>query len=644
VRIGASTGNLGLHCKQYHSAVLDALARIIHETPKETAKAACEEYIATLGTPSAKTNGALDKWLGRQARADQNADEVADSISNELLCLAWFLDANIPFNQFNNPLFQALIHRLSGKSFASSFKNAELWLPFIYKFVVEEHLATLRQCKAYYNSFDAWSRMGQRFLSQSYHCIIPSSFTYHVLALDFISCNTPHWAEVLAGCLTERQEHWTGGMDPGPIAAGGMADGASDVQKAGKIMYGDADGARAVQKAGKIMYGDGLGEGDADESDGDFDMNRCQNHKLKSAYEALERGDDTFKQHVNSLAALFVSVSNSSNVSQTLQQYQHLNDICDVAMYIYNATRWEGRVKLLECALKLRKSLEFLKPYAGAHAIGKSIPDFLSDSIFQRVSGYHELLAKVDTVSRLFQSKKFPSGHLVPLVYSKLFDQLEDGALDAAHLCAFRTALRSAVKTHLVDPILDSGENSFVKAAIFHPTICAWLKKGGTTQLNFEVNAAAIENDIAAMCGGNNNATYRLTVQTFKEYLVECSNADVEPIYSTSMEDILVEGEIGQVSALSYWRSVVSQIGHAWTHLVNVASMLLALPAGESRDEFVFSTSGRAFTKDRNSLSPMRLEQITVIVMFIRNNGWSQSKMDHWVAKAISESKKQDKQ
>jgi hypothetical protein len=63
--------------------------------------------------------------------------------------------------------------------------------------------------------------------------------------------------------------------------------------------------------------------------------------------------------------------------------------------------------------------------------------------------------------------------------------------------------------------------------------------------------------------------------------------------------------------------------------------MVIALPAGESHDEFVFSTTGRIFSKDRNAMSAARLEQITVIVMFIQNFGWSHSKLDAWVQKAL---------
>src|SRR3990167_9836957 len=56
-----------------------------------------------------------------------------------------------------------------------------------------------------------------------------------------------------------------------------------------------------------------------------------------------------------------------------------------------------------------------------------------------------------------------------------------------------------------------------------------------------------------------------------------------------------------------------------------VLQMMLSLPAGESHDEFVFSDTGCTFTKGCASLSHERLEQVTMITMFIRNFGWNPS-------------------
>lgn len=140
--------------------------------------------------------------------------------------------------------------------------------------------------------------------------------------------------------MQERQECWTAGLEPELIVAGGIADGASDVQSAGRRAFGvGLDGT-------------------------DDDMNRCQNHMMKGAYEVLEKAVPEFKAAIDATVALFVSVSNSANVNEMLRASQHVNETSTAALYVYNDTRWEGRLRLLECALRLRASLPCLKEYA----------------------------------------------------------------------------------------------------------------------------------------------------------------------------------------------------------------------------------------------------------------------------------------
>jgi hypothetical protein len=64
-------------------------------------------------------------------------------------------------------------------------------------------------------------------------------FSYKILMMDMIPYQGQKFAENVAGLLSQRQEHWTKGMDI--VAAGGMADGESKIQKGGKIMYGEDD-------------------------------------------------------------------------------------------------------------------------------------------------------------------------------------------------------------------------------------------------------------------------------------------------------------------------------------------------------------------------------------------------------------------
>jgi hypothetical protein len=136
----------------------------------------------------------------------------------------------------------------------------------------------------------------------------------------------------------------------------------------------------------------------------------------------------------------------------------------------------------------------------------------------------------------------------------------------------------------------------------------------------------SVELDIDALAGEGADDKAEITKLVFRRYLKNCK--DRAPVPFLSFDALKQTGMYGQTDALSYWRGIGQDTGNPFCALIPIASMLLALPAGESQNEFAFSCSGRILTRDRNSLSPMRLEQLTIIVMFIRNFGWSQSEID----------------
>lgn len=322
-----------------------------------------------------------------------------------------------------------------------------------------------------------------------------------------------------------------------------------------------------------------------------------------------------------------------------LQAYQDVNEITSVSLYIYSDTRWEGRVSLLECALKLRKSLPCLKPFAVKQQIGLNIPDFLEEPFFVRLAMYHKHLKAVHEVARMFQTHRFPAGHLVLLAYhetAKAFAPSPDLAAEAPVETAFRGAIHAAVKEFLVSPIT-SRVNAFAKASIFHPDICRLLQHELLSKTIFAGCVQGVKKDIAALSGEGTVAT-DLTCLIFDKYLQACK--DRPAVAFLGIEKLKENGLFGSTDAMSYWRDVGRTVGDPFSSLIPIASMLLALPAGEAHDEFVFSCSGRILSRDRNSMSAVRLEQVTVLVMFIRNFGWSQHKLMEWLKKATAEVQK----
>lgn len=61
-----------------------------------------------------------------------------DATSNEVLCLM-FLDANVSFAQFDNPLFHQLVRSLGGRQFPSSTTMVEKVLPVLYQFAIRAY-------------------------------------------------------------------------------------------------------------------------------------------------------------------------------------------------------------------------------------------------------------------------------------------------------------------------------------------------------------------------------------------------------------------------------------------------------------------------------------------------------------------------
>jgi len=99
-------------------------------------------------------------------------------------------------------------------------------------------------------------------------------------------------------------------------------------------------------------------------------------------------------------------------------------------------------------------------------------------------------------------------------------------------------------------------------------------------------------------------------------------------------------GSINGFNHLDFWKEVATKRLHFHNakchHLLKVASMLLAQPAGESIDESVFSSVGATMRKDRSALSPMKIEQITTIRMFIRNFKWNPNHLHQWFENQIN--------
>ncbi len=97
--------------------------------------------------------------------------------------------------------------------------------------------------------------------------------------------------------------------------------------------------------------------------------------------------------------------------------------------------------------------------------------------------------------------------------------------------------------------------------------------------------------------------------------------------------DIGKNGNYNGFHHLSFWKEVIAGEKNRNTflrNLVPVAALLLAQPAAEAVGESAFSAAGQTLTKFRTSMSPLTLEQVTFVKMFIRRKDFSPVTFDVW--------------
>jgi hypothetical protein len=532
----------------------------------------------------------------------------------------WFLDALVAFSQFDNPLFVSFVESMrgEGRRLASSTTVVQSILPLIYTYCTEFMVKVLRRTVAYHTSFDGWSCMGQKFISQTYHVITSDTFESYAMLLDLMPYRSQQFAETMGGALIHRQEHWTEGIIPELIAAGGIADAEYKGQAAGKHIYGEEN------------------------------QLRCQNHSLLWVFNMAQARSPTFANDTSLLDALCAYVASHGNVSKELRWFQHAGELGVLSVKTSCDTRWEGTKLQVERAVALAESLQSLRGSGFLSDLPGSakVADFLEPSFFERLKAYNVVLSNLNHVSKLYQTQTFPVGCLVPLGIGYLEAALASSDMDPHYLATYKKELWLAVTERMVKPVLGC-KNTFLMAALLHPGVAAYLLHSGKVQ-----------DDVLSACWNGIGEEALLLVQdvgereeerafiqgalaTYKKLLpLPAAESELPAI---EISQLVLDGTYLGVNHMSFWQSVSKKEHERHLHLAHllpVASMLLAIPASEAIDEFAFSSSGRTLTADRNTLAPQTTEIITVVRMFIKTFGWSHRQLDGFVVKALEEYKK----
>jgi hypothetical protein len=175
----------------------------------------------------------------------------------------------------------------------------------------------------------------------------------------------------------------------------------------------------------------------------------------------------------------------------------------------------------------------------------------------------------------------------------------------------------------------------FFESALFHPGVGKFLPTFVSASI-LEECWEAVDLDIGAITKERDFPD--IALQKYKAWLSEGVPDSMPSVVTAQLK---VSGSFAGVDPLMFWKEIAGDRTNAnkfgGSFLLPVASMVLALPAGESVEEFTFSSTQRTLTALRNSLSPTHLEQITVVRMFIRNFGWSPQDLAVWLGRAREE-------
>jgi hypothetical protein len=191
--------------------------------------------------------------------------------------------------------------------------------------------------------------------------------------------------------------------------------------------------------------------------------------------------------------------------------------------------------------------------------------------------------------------------------------------------------LHNAIREYMFKPICEK-VNTFLKSSLLHPGIAPIIY----SYLDSELIKSCFEtiiNDALTLCNDKEDddiSFIKLSLEYYQSHFInQCFTLPDQLPWKTLFDN----GKINEYSHMDFWKGIAqdNKFSGKWEHLIQVAAMLLAHPAGESIDESAFSGVGSTMRKDRSRLSPHRIEQISIIRSYIRNFKWNPQKLQEWM-------------
>jgi hypothetical protein len=540
-------------------------------------RAVVETLCAAATTPT----GAMDGFVMHKRRVV----EQAPKIMKEVALLRWLIESKVSFNTLDQDSFRDVLQEW-GVMLESKNTMLNLLTP-LFEHIVEVTERALEVCAGIACTFDLWtSSAGRKYLAITYHGIDESWRLFHCV-LDVVHFRGSTQSEVIAavvrGCI---EKH----LSKDKLVTVVVSDGGGDAKHAREDLL-------------------------------EFDGHDCFNHDLNLCLGDAVKLATGAAMDFATMEHLIREIESDKNLRLFFENMQMIAGFEVAQKFVHrNDTRWTGLADSVAKFLKMR-GMFFVDDDGGAaeatkHSILEDWPAELSQDVFQwayweRLKVYNEMLVPLSVATRCAQSLSVPTGSRVPKLISdmkKSWTQLvaKHGGSEKEFGEALLRCLANRCDKYVSFP------GNTLKAACLDPSQSRFLEEYGVSK---EVIAKSWEGIVKegfdeflaiqkAMSGDEDefdDAIVRAQVNALKTFL---SKAKVP----ADSED-----------PLQFYRDNVSNCRTYAPIACRVATNLLAIPAGESHSERVFSWAGGFVTKLRNRLGDETLQELVVMHDFFRS-------------------------
>ncbi len=539
--------------------------------------------VRTLRGSVATPKGAMKQYLSRKPRAVQQTSKIM----KEVALLRWMVVKKMSFNSLDSDSFRDVLEEW-GVTLESRSTMLNLLTP-LYEHALAQTENILSACAGIACTFDLWtSSAGRKYLAVTYHGIDKNWRLVHCV-LDVVHFHGSTQSEVIAavvrGCI---EKH----LPKDKLVTVVVSDGAGDTKHAREDLL-------------------------------EFDGHDCFNHDLNlSLGDALKVAKEAAKDFAT-MEHLIREIESDKNLRIFFENMQKIAGFEVAQKFVHrNDTRWTGLVDSVVKFLKLGNALRWDDEDAEAarQQILDEWPlslsaDVFQDTYWQRMKAYHEMLVPFSVATKSAQSLSVPTSSRVPkLIWDMKSKWTQLVGKTNGAVKEFGIALLDCLSRRC-NKYIDSSGNT-MKAAVLDPSQSRFLHDFGVSKEVIEQSweaivkealdefAAVQQIDLADLQDGmdNSDAIARGQVAALRTLLkVAKTPADSD-------------------DPLQFYRDNVS---HCITYAplaCRVATNLLAIPAGESHSERVFSWAGGFVTKLRNRLSDETLQELVLLYDFFRTN------------------------